>query len=629
MPDKKRMVAVAIGVSNAQDMRYLPGALNCSKKFFEWAQALGYEATLVTDEEVPVTIDRVRAAFDAILQNAVPIHRLIVYFAGHGMIRELENGLWFLSDWKKDGLAVAYESMRRRLATFGIEQIAIFSDACRSLPKSVRDLSLEERAVIPLGSRDSEPDLDKFVAARDGQQTYSVPGSTEADDICVFSGVLLEGLWGRKQNAFSESAPNNVTSSSLGKYLKAEVPLAARKYGLTLKPSVLPAFPEGDNIYLTTGPLKTDSPPFEWPPPPGFEFPQSPLPGSAGGMGRVYVPPQRESMDPGLESKMERPKLEVSLVNRLRLQRLPPGLDTGAGFAVEGAAIVRLWTPRDVTAEPHLAPNWWKVRTSLMGHLKAPVPVLIELVNGQFGAVTAMPDFITGVVCDSRGLSAVVYRDSASNEGAQNTEDVIGELERGGLRAEAVLDLATKLRKEKHADPMLGVFAAYLYDSIGDVGSIRRMAHFYIERAQPIPYDIALLAQVHCWNNGDQIMANLPRVAARRPKSEKEAQNHWTYQGTDAGQGVVGGKWPWLRQGWAFLAEPTNAESTLIQPGLKGLRRNLLASRFTTLDAEGGKALAGLFQLVPREPPWPGNQLPADYSVMEERRAQSVRQNAG
>jgi hypothetical protein len=641
MVDKKRMVAVAIGVSNAEDMRFLPGALNCATKFFEWAQALGYEARLVTDEDnsLPVTVDRLRDEFDAILKDPRAIHRIVIYFAGHGMIRELENGLWFLSDWKKEGLVVAYESLRRRLATFGIDQIAIFSDACRSLPKSARDLLLEERSVLALGPRDGDADLDKFVAAKDGQQTYAVPGSTEADDVCVFSGVLLEALWGTKQEAFSQVAPNNITSSSLGNYLRAEVPRAAKKYGLTLRPSVSPAFPEGDNIYFTAGLLTSAVPPFGWPPPPQGLSPEPPPPSP------LTAPESFEDIVSSAPSRADRgaprgfeestpsapKKARLSLLDRLRQQKLPDGFDTGAGFAVEGAAIRRLWTPETVLAEPHLNASWWKVRASDSSRLTSPAPILIEFDDGRFAATAALPDFVTGAVCDRRGVSAVVYRPSYSPAGARSAEDVIGRLERGALRADAVTGLAVRLRLEKHVDPVLGVFAAYLYDSIGDLGSIRRMAYYYVQHQQPIPYDIALLAQVHCRRDGDQSVAYVPAVPQRKPRSEEERQHSWTYEGTPAQQGIVGGAWPWLRQGWAFLADPTDSESTLIRPGLEKLSRHLGQSRFATFDNQGGNALAALFQLVPRNPHGEGGEIPAAYPVTEavDKRPQQLRRKAG
>lgn len=629
MADDKRMVAVAIAVSGAESLPFLPGALNCAEAFFNWATAQGYEATLITDEHSDVTVDRLRTDLHTILADPRPIHRMVIYFAGHGLIRELESGLWLLSDWKKEGLVVAYESMRKRLSTFNITQIAIFSDACRSLPKSVFELQLEERGVLAPGVMQGEPDVDKFVAAQDGKQAFVVPGATVTDDVCVFSGVLLEALWGIREDAFSKLSPGSITSSSLGKYLKTEVPRVAKTYGLTLKPTVVPAFPEGDNIYLTVSTLPGTPPPFEWPKPPGP--PQELTPPAlsepkfsdlaAGADLNVEfdspgaLPKRRNARaDPAKTSGTRKPRTP-SLLELLRSQSLPRSFDTGSGFAVEGAAIKRLWTPTRVVAEQRQSAGWWTVSES-NNRLQGPAPVLIEFADGRFGALTALPDFVTGLVCDSRGVSAVAYRRSGSSAGAHATEDVIDKLERGALRADAVTDLAAKLRVEKHLDPMLGVFAAYLYDSIGDVGSIRRMAYFYVKNQQPIPYDIALLSQVRGQQRGDQLVVHIPSVPKQKPRSDAETTYPWTYEETPSHEGVVGGAWPWLRQGWAFLADPTDNESTLVRPGLPPLAKQLAPARFATFDTSGGLKLANLFGLVPSKPFIPFNPMPgSDYGV--------------
>jgi len=618
--NKKRMVAIAIGVSRAEGLRVLPAAVNCADRFFKWSSALGYESKVVTDDDKePVTLTRLQAELSAILADPRPIHRMLIYFAGHGIIHEVASGLWLLSDWKKKGVVVAHESLRQRLASFGINQIAIFSDACRSLPRSIFELQLDETSVLDPGPIEgAEPDLDKFLSTQDGKQSFAVPGATEMNDLCVFSGVLLEALWGTKAAAFSKVVSDSITSSSLALYLKSEVPLMAKKYGLSLKPSVLASFPEGDNVYLPPGTLSAGSvSTFDWPAPSELPLlePQplpaesesadllggDPLPSRSGRGTSPHPKPRGSRASPGKLAPKRKPPPRP-LLERLRKQRLPRGFETGSGFAVEGTEIRRLWTPNRVFTEPHLDNNWWTVRESNDFRLHDPAPILIELTNGQFAAVTALPNFVAGLVCDSRGVSAVVYRPSNSDAGARTTEDVIGALEQGALTPDRVADLAARIRTEKHVDPMLGVFAAYLYDSIGDVSSIRRMAYFYVQNHQPIPYDIAILAQIRGQQQGDRLVARVPRVASRRPRSDAERQYSWTYQETLASEGVVGGAWPWLRQGWAFLADPTGSESTLMRPGLARLTNRLTRSRFPTFDSPGGHELAKLFNLVPRKP---------------------------
>jgi hypothetical protein len=224
--------------------------------------------------------------------------------------------------------------------------------------------------------------------------------------------------------------------------------------------------------------------------------------------------------------------------------------------------------------------------------------VLIEFEDGMFAAMTALPEFIATVLRDERGISALIYRPVYELPGtASAAEFAIAKMESGALRADAATDLAVNLRQMKHVDPVLGVISAYLYDSIGDIDNIRRMAFYYVEHHQPIPYDIALLALLRGeWREG-LLWAHVPAVGKRRPRTETEGANEWTHSATSATAGQVGGLWPWMRQGWTFLDDPSDDGSTLIRPGLIELIRHLVPGRFAMFDAEGGLELARLFGL--------------------------------
>jgi hypothetical protein len=123
------------------------------------------------------------------------------------------------------------------------------------------------------------------------------------------------------------------------------------------------------------------------------------------------------------------------------------------------------------------------------------------------------------------------------------------------------------------------------------------MAFYYVENRQPIPYDIALLAQLQGeWRDG-LLWAQVPAVTKRDPRTEAERSKTWTHSATSATEGQVGGLWPWMRQGWTFLDDPADDESTLIRPGLIELTRHLAPGRFATFDAKGGRKLAKIFDL--------------------------------
>ena len=575
-----RNIAIAIGVGEANPLPYLGGAVNAAHAFHRWASDLGYESKLVTDEEEPVTLARLRSDIESQLRpEGGPIHRMLLYFAGHGLIREAEEGLWMLSDWNNELRAVAIEVLKRRLYMHDIQQIAVFSDSCRSLPSNITAADLCPDPVLGRGplTNQIQPALDKFIAAQDGSAAYMVPGDNPSDDRCLFSGVLMEGLWGIKAEAFSKRVPGKVTSQSLGAFLRAEVPRIASIYSRQLVPSVSPTFPEEDDIY------------FAGPPPVPPTFVPWPLQSDVAARAQGMAPRQ-------LEAEITPVASAAALIKKMRRQARPTHFETGAGFAVEGGSVRNIWTPPEVVAESGGQANWWRLRDRSKGWLGRPVPVLIEFDDGIFGAIAAMPRFIETILRDGPGMSALIYR-PIDNAPTSDTiaEDAIGKMESGALRADNATDLAADLaaglRDRKHFDPVLGVIAAYLYDSIGDVNNIRRMAFYYVATNQAIPYDIALLADLRGeWRDG-MLWANVPAVSASRPRTETEESREWTYSKTSAESGPVGGLWPWMRQGWTFLDNPTEYESTLIHRGLIGLSTHLAPGRFTTFSEEGGNKL--------------------------------------
>jgi hypothetical protein len=613
MSSEKSKAAIAIGVSDAQGLPYLAGAVNGAKAFEKWAAALGYETRLVTDETGDLTIDRLREELEQLLTAAPETHRFLLYFAGHGLIRGAEEGLWLLSDWRRDLSAVGVEILRRRLLRYRVRQIGIFADACRSLPPDVEAADLTADGVLGLGPSERTADvaLDRFTAAQDGAQTFAIPGDDPEDDRCLFSGVLLEGLWGTQRSAYSQLLPDKVTSRSLGAYLQAKVKRVAADYGYTVEPAISPTFPEGDDIYFGDGPAVAAPKFAPWPPadalgaPPeaaaitldeagGGEY-VSEEPGNGGGAPRAMPSPA---------PRPEPPK-EPPLRKELQLQESPEAFETGSGFAITGDQVRAIWTTPDLYAEAAGRPDWWRLGMRRSPpRLQIPAPVLIELGSGRFAATTAMPEFIASIIIGERGVRGAVYRGvHYPREWSARTEEILQQMENGPLRADMTSDLAIELRQGKHADPVRGVISAYLYDSIGDTDSIRRMACFYLQHHQPIPYDIALLAQLRGERDRETLLiATVPPVKARKPLTQREAQFKWTHSATPRRKGPVGGLWPWLRQGWGYLDDPAADGSTLVLPGLIELTKQLTTGRFATLSTEGGYQLGQLFHLQPQRP---------------------------
>jgi len=510
---------------------------------------------------------------------------MVIYFAGHGLIRGAEEGLWLLSDWYSEQRAVAIEVLKRRLYDHNIQQIAIFADCCRSLPPDIRAADLTADAVLGRGPVPyvKTPAIDKFIATLDGTTAFMVPGATPDQDRCLFSAVLMEGLWG-KSEALSKLLKDKVTSRSLGTYLQNETPKRAKLYRRELSPQVIPSFPEDDDIYFYSGSGTPPTPPTfsEWPPP------------------SVVIGVETSEADAVRSRKAEKAASSERLIETIRNQPRPTHFETGAGFAVDGGSVTGIWTPADLIAEKDDKPNWWRLRHKSTFQLNKSEPVLIEFDDGVFAAFAAIPQFIATIIRNEHGVSALIYRRVFEPVNtAANAELAIAKMERGALRADDATNLAVKLRKEKHSDPMLGVISAYLYDSVGDIDSIRRMAYYYVSYGQPIPYDIALLAGLRGELLNDGVLrVHVPAVNERDARTESEQRYEWTHSATPAADGEVGGLWPWMRQGWPFLEDPSDDESTLVTQGLVEVGRHLTPGRFTTVDRVGAVELARIFNLA-------------------------------
>jgi hypothetical protein len=603
MADNKRMICVAVAVADAVRGKYLSGALNGAKRIAEWAGALGYETRLLTDEGAPVTIAILRETleellwpkrFDAAGERAPPpvTDRLIVYFAGHGLLRDAEEGLWLLSDWDREMRAVGLDALRKAFFRYPVTHLAIISDACLSLPADIDQAEIRPDPVLGKGpSPRTEPWYDRFVATQDGTTTFMVPADDPEDDRCVFSGVLLEGLWGLNDAAFSRRQPNAVTGNSLSVFLKEEVKRVSGLYSEPRMPSVGATFPDGDDIYFERNPALRPPRFADWPAPGalmdmgagrprgggplGFQFSVS---GEIAG-GDIVAAPAFDDL---------RAQLDASLPNRI---------SGDARLAAFGAPVRALWQSPRLAAD-RLAQDWWGFALERgPGGYPAPAPLLVEYEDGRIVATVAMPHMATEIARDAHGAAAILMPIFYAPDTAGMALDAILKMEQGGLKIEAAADLAVELRQYKHADPVLGVISAYLYDTLGDMEIIRRIAYFYVEHGQPIPYDIALLGSLHGWRDGDLLRVAVPAVAPSPPRTELEARYGWTCQATPATEGVVGGQWPWMRQGWAFLDDPTDEESTLIAPELLDVIPFLTPGRFTTVELGGAEILAARFGL--------------------------------
>lgn len=631
---------LAIGVGDAPPLDYLRGAINGARDIAEWANEQGYETRVVTDEKAPVQIDQIRDELDDLLTGGAK--RLLLYFAGHGLSTGAADDFWLLSQWNKERRGVSVTALRDRLMRYGIGQLVLVSDACRTLVDSSTS-DIEGSSVLFRGSFEEKiPQMDLWFAASPSRAAWMVPGRTPNESRCVFSGLLVEALDGRHADAFDTHSPQlGITNFSLANFMESEVPVLAARYGATLNPVVTTSIRPPNHVYVESGGLQDPNPDdfIPWPDPDDSQIASLGilnvetrlLPNPCGSwttLGQSTECAGLESLTSATHRYSDLQPPEISYVisrdsnaiarsiarqkkeeSRMRLafvnEHRPTHFDTGSGFSISGASALRSVLGSSATAvlDSRISPeaSWWRIEPhsrdktdnswSDAFSLIRPQPLLVELSDGRWVGAAVVPGFVLSFTLDVQGAEAVIFR-AMDAPYAEETENAMAELRTGALRREQAPDLLARLRQGKHADPMLGVLAAYLHESMGDMANVHRTAYYYAERGEAIPFDIALLGRLAAHRNNDGlVLVEIPSVARTEVRRNTRV---YLREATPSAIGVVAGSFPWLRQGWALL--DSEGRPDLYANRLSEVAKHLLPSPFTTLDATGGNLLANLLQ---------------------------------
>jgi hypothetical protein len=564
---------------------------------------------------------------------------------------------WLMSDSLDQGYQIFVEELRRQLYSYRVQHLTIFSDACRAIANTRDLRSLLPRPGVRKRHLAPEVvQLARFNACQDATSAFMVrvPGAA-APGKCIFSGVLAEALWGRVPAAFDGSvvdssslgrgliaaakeratqynltlvpgggaffdkviyydknAPPQPPDPDLAPWPPATVAQAATA-GARAAEVEEGVFPNVFESVLVNKAIRTDILGSKF----GADHPDIDTRLAFPGLPRAARPlvesvaHARRILASALLPKRQKKALSIEMTGHLKaLEGLAAGkarkkkadqlrvslqrtatrpADVKARLVVNGQ-VSRIWAP--IPIHPlHRDSRQSQFALSELGQERL---LMVEFVDGLFAPIWSYRDLICMVLRDANGVAAVGYRTPRGDDaGAGVAADAVSRLVTGNLSSEEVDKLATRLRYEKHVNPVFGAIAAYCYDVTGDQNSIRRMAAFYALNGQEIPYDIVLMGMIG--NDGKQ--ARVPAV----PKDDRRSGTglpDWLTAATPARSAHIAGRCPWLRQGWDFLSTAEGAELPLVDD-LTAFRAHLTSSAFTTLNAEGGQMLAEKWQLQP------------------------------
>lgn len=552
-----KRLAISIGVSKAGHLPALPGALRGACEFAGWAEATGFETTLITDEKGPVSVTALRDALRLMLDDDV--ERLLLYFAGHGTANS-SSDLWLLSGWEDDGNEVVNVALTLNHAKRQhIPKIAVFADACRSVVPQIAYLggaNIFPKVSVPAPR---SPQWDMFLATRLSEAAQEAGGGHPTRSYGVFTKQLMSALNADEMDAFVQAGDGTekVTSPSLADWLENAVPLASGMIpgAITQYPDISVAWRPPDNFYVSR--LASDA------------IATSPPRGSTRGRN------SRENTLPTITEgriALQRSALQ-EIMHRLEASMYAPppftGFHSSMGLSVYGAEVMEAVAAKDIQTK--ILSSGAGVHVEFDG--EDPCSAVLRLADGRWAAAVVIPGYV-GILAFERGtyagLSYVALGVGAADAQRAREAYLIAKLAaaigHGGntlLRRDRALllgpDVLDALR-EPNRSPTSIVLAAYVLERQGRLDLVREFMAQQDRLDAPVAFDVPLLV-------GWQGEASLLRPC-----------------------NFVGG-FPLMTAGWAYIDDDTPSNETL-----RSLREHLVPGLWTTFDAKGGPKVAKLIE---------------------------------
>ena len=506
--------AVIIGVNKTGGLPILSAAVSGANDFAKWAKSQGFETTLLTDEREPVTVSSIKAAIKEYV-NVRNYSQIIIYFAGHGILKGPNDEYWLLSGAPDDVDEAVNVSASRFLAfNSGISHVVIISDACRTTPSNPLITQISGGVIFPnMLASHQQPDIDTFFATKPGSSAYEVRDETIAANNYkgIFTHCMLEGLKGNVPEVIRSLDSSNedvavVFPYELKKYLERRVPIAAEEISIKLI--------QDPRIEVSSRP-------------PSYLSRIASLEIAKGGFDG-----NKDRFKPAMESKMNQ---EINLVDSnlfdikqtlnasgnatvsieidKELEKLTRsngrvGFETKTGFSIIGSEDFEIELDRghyDIFSEDEnkhvrLYPNENTTTLLFIG------------ADGTGTPLAVLPGFIGTITVENNKVVNVNYIPSVNtpryNEFMIRNHEVTQRRAAAALAARhgsfkisgnryAILGTASYLRNDKALDPTLGLYAAYAYAEAGNKTEIESIYDYMVAEPEAILFDVKLLASLN------------------------------------------------------------------------------------------------------------------------------------
>ncbi|MEE1946433.1 caspase family protein [Pedobacter sp. KR3-3] len=502
MSNKK--CALFIGLNNINGFPPLSGAVENAKAMYSWAKAQDFEAKLLTDEgQARVTLDDLFNAIEDFIKRSPK--QLIVYFAGHGYIRDPGSEIWLLSDARRRSTeGVNLRASKEDALNFGIENVVFISDSCRTVAASIDELRVSGGSIFPNEAvPDTRTRVDVLYATRAGSSAKEVK-----DPNGKYSGIytecMLDCLYGQVPQVIKElnmlTPPvMAVISYDLNEYLEERIPLLIAERRLAIKQHPFGEVNSRAPIYLSKIIYM----------PEGIHGIGPPVSEAQAPYDRDYDRPDRQSLEEKLLTlrKSEPETYQYinetsSFINNIisnpvpdegHLIRLPyRGANTPEGtirvIGLENFGVYFLQRP-------------WRSAERYTRHSAV---IRTGGDNSKCIPITVLPGFACRLIFnENKDLVLLDYYPIGTNEQrfqlyqyeagyiAERKSLIIAAAKQGVFEGG---DLAAEnLRQYKALDPMLGLFAAYAYMETGNRAGVLSVYDFMAREREPVLFDVAML----------------------------------------------------------------------------------------------------------------------------------------
>jgi hypothetical protein len=496
--------AVVIGVDRVKPMPPLSAAAAVATSVSAWLAREGYEVELLTDaDDGRVSASQVEEAIGRFVTAPPRYRQLLIYFTGHGLWQGRADR-WLLTDASRQSSQAINLNGAMELARYsGIDNVIFVSDACRSLPTTFGQAMVQGSDAFPVIDGIVRPSkVDVFKATTDARPAYEVPEPGGAGRTSVLSWALrraFEAPWQDMVATVSEGGipVEVVPNRRLERFLQETVDdvLSAIRPGLGQRIEAI--VPSADDVYIAR--VSDQAQPAQ----------------ALGGRRR------RGGGAPAVASAAEHTEdllaaAESGAVTPLGDDRLLPmrevrHFETECGLTVRGVAL------RDVLAS---SPGGGNTRIELLDHGGSHQAAIVRLYpagpagslllrfdDGRGAVVPYFRGYIAHVTVSAAGVSQIAFvpsdnsarwgDDLAQREWIDQLRAAIAEAvdaERFVLSGkDAAKQLADQLRKLKHLDPTLGLYAAHAYAQAGLFEQVRDVARHLREDLEVGLFDVELL----------------------------------------------------------------------------------------------------------------------------------------